>query len=63
MANPAYEIMVGFKLSREQVQKLDGLARSTHRTVSQVLRTLIDQAKPLGRPDIVLNDEGPLDAA
>jgi predicted DNA-binding protein len=48
------EVNVGFRLSPEEVQRLDNLARQVGRKRSELLRLLIGMAEATGVPDMVL---------
>lgn len=51
-----YSAFIGCKVSPREREKLELLARRTHRHVSQVLRLLIAQAEVADEPDIRLGD-------
>lgn len=51
-------LFVGFRATPAEAEKLDRLARRTRRSKSDVLRTLLDQARATGRPDLILEEEG-----
>jgi hypothetical protein len=59
------KILIAFRASPEEHEKVDALAKATGRNYSQVLRRLVEQATLSGHSDLVLagTDEGPDDAA
>jgi predicted transcriptional regulator len=49
-------VMIGVRLTREELAKLDALAAKTERDRSKVVRLLLAQALALELPDIALRE-------
>lgn len=49
--------IVGFRATEAEARKVEQLARLTHRSKSDVLRLLLEQAQLETRPDIQLRDK------
>jgi hypothetical protein len=54
MAKRHLSEVVGVRLSRKGLRKLDHLATITFRTRGDIVRALIDQATFAGQPDLIL---------
>ncbi len=49
---------IGAKVTQEEYDRVEALAKRTGRTISQVLRELIRRAESAPEPDIRLRDAG-----
>jgi hypothetical protein len=52
------DMVVGVRLTADDVAKLDGLAAKTYRGRADILQCLISQAAAAEHPDIVLGEAG-----